>query len=149
MLAKGRDDLKKGEAFCKPEGLLSTYDAKIQTAQSILINYHLAQDSALQIKLNKLTNIIDFLVGGADDLGTREYLSIVSKNIKNTSDISKKIDELQKEILSLNYNPKIYSGLGKCEMDVSAGSLTEQAQDMLSVTKGFRLFGQKFVPDSY
>ena len=150
MLAKGRDSLAKGEAFCTPEGVISTYDAKIQTAQSILISYHLSQDKILETKLNKLTSIVDFLVGGADDLGPREYLPIVSQNVSNISDISSKIDSLQKSILNLNYNPKIYGGLGKCQMDVSKSTeLTEQARGMLLVTKGFRLFGQKFVPDSY
>lgn len=149
MLSKGDLNIQRGTSFCNLNGIISDYDAKVQTAQSSLINYYLAKDASIENRIEKITNVLNFLVGGADDLGPKEYLPVVKKNISSQSDISKKINDLQKEFLSINYNPKIYSGLGGCELNNTGDKLEEQAQAMLLNTKGFRLFGQKFVPDSY
>jgi len=104
---------------------------------------------------NKLTNIIDstdFFVGGSDDFGSKEYMQIVAQYVKQPTDITKKFNLIQKDILSIPNKTKIYSGLGKCGLNVSTNNQAEldaQAQNILNYTKGFRLFGQKFVIDSF
>lgn len=150
FLAQGDSAQKTGTSICSENGILSSYDAKIQTVGSVLINSYLLNDNVLQSKLTKMTEILDFLVGSSDDLGMKEYIKVMNKYVKNSGDIVKNIDLIQKDIINLPDKTKIYSGLGACQMDISNETqLNDQATGILKVTKGFRLFGQKFVPDSY
>jgi hypothetical protein len=99
-------------------------------------------------------------VGFSDDLGPNEYSEVLKKLFKDEIDpqkIGEKYLELKKTILDYPYNPKIYSGLGACELLMSCPPLSEekvqalksQAKELLEKTKGFRLMGQRFTLDSW
>jgi hypothetical protein len=150
FLAHGDSKQKDGTSLCSESGILSIYDAKIQTVGSSLINFYLSGDITLKKKLMNMTEITDFLVGGSDDIGVNDYLAIMNKYVKSSNDIVKNNELIQKDIINLSDKSKIYGGLGGCMLDISKNTeLNDQAVGILKATKGFRLFGQKFVPDSY
>lgn len=152
FLAQGNSELDNNISECTSSGIISQYDAKVQTTGSLLINWYLLNDFNLQKKLTAMIDIMDFLVGSSDDFGIKEYSPIVTQYITQPSDIVNKFDLIQKSILGIPSRTKIYSGLGKCGLNVSTNNQAEldaQAQNILNYTKGFRLFGQKFVIDSF
>src|SRR5206468_11992619 len=87
----------------------------------------------------------------ADDLGLPEYRSALAKVCGSALDLAaltdpKKLLALKAE-LAKSRPPAIYSGTGQqsAPPDASPGALVEA----LGKSAGFRLMGQRFVPDSY
>jgi len=104
--------------------------------------------------------ITGYFVGLSDDLGPYEYSQALNKVLGSnyqTSDLAAKYPEIKSALDLLTYNPKIYSGLGQCELsmgcpplsDQELQNLKDQAKKLLAETKGFRLMGQRFTLDSY
>ena len=150
MLAKGSEELMKGESNCLKTGIISVEDAQIQTAQAALISKHFEEDEGLQKTWKKIYNITSFYVGYSDDLGPYEYLSLIDKILSGEKITKEDISQLQNNILNSLPNPKIYSGLGDCELkNTEIKSRIEEAEQYLKNTKGFRLMGQRYVLDSY
>lgn len=161
-LIKGSPVLSKGKSECTGglEGIISEYDAKIQTLQASLIAKKFLESKSIQEKWQKIYAITSFFVGFSDDLGPQEY-SAVLKNLFGgeirPQNLEEKYSEIKDSLLNLPYNPKIYGGLGACELlmpcpplsDEEIQELKVQAKKLLEETKGFRLMGQRFTIDSW
>jgi len=161
-LIEGSPLLYPGESICTGDvgGIISEYDARIQTLQAFLLSNQFSQSRDLRERWNRIYAITSFLVGFSDDLGPNEYSEILKKLFKyeiNPQEIEENYLELKETILDFPYNPKIYSGLGACELLMPCPPLSEkeiqalklQAKELLEKTKGFRLMGQRFTLDSW
>jgi hypothetical protein len=161
-LIEGSPLLSPGESICTGNvgGIVSEYDARIQTLQAFLLANQFSQSQNLQERWNRIYAITSFLVGFSDDLGPNEYNEVLKKLFKdeiNPQKIEENYLELKETILDFPYNPKIYSGLGACELLMPCPPLSEkeiqalklQAKELLKKTKGFRLMGQRFTLDSW
>jgi hypothetical protein len=159
-LIKGSSGNSPGESSCKPDGIISTYDAKIQTLQASLITYNFLINSNIQKKWSRMYAITSFMVGISDDLGPTEYGKVLKDTLGEEitpEKIEQNYPAIQKELEDYPYSPKIYSGLGGCQLLVPCPPLTDeeiqqlkvQAKELLNGTKGFRMMGQRFTLDSY
>ena len=139
------------------EALVTHYNAKIQTLQAM----HLAQSLGLaQVDtrtgkevLDRMSSIIDFYVGTADDLTPYEYIEVSDSVFGSDLDLF----DLQNEdnYFALKYHlsklrpPEIYGGTGGEDLALWPPFYPEQLDELLDITKGMRFFGQRFIPDSY
>ena len=90
-----------------------------------------------------------FYVGLADDLGRQQYKAALAKVCGAALDLATlgdagKMQALRQELAKYN-PPAIYSGTG----GQIAGSGSDDLLKVLDKTTGFRLMGQRFIPDSY
>ncbi len=150
FLLKGAENWgPMGEAF------ISIEDAKIQTLQAVLLaksieNIQVAQRSGLDV-WDRLYSVTAFYVGLADDLAPYEYLDTLNKIFG--SDFEPAILENEniffhlKTELSLLRSPQIYGGTG--DIWINPPVTSEALDEVLDKTKGMRLMGQRFIPDSY
>jgi hypothetical protein len=138
-----------------PEGLISEYDARIQTLQAFLLatslkNVQAGERSGLDI-WDRLYNVTAFYVGLADDLTPYDYLWALNQVFEAGFALTDLTNEnnflaLKKE-LALLPSPRIYGGTGNVVID---GPITDESlNEVLDKTKGMRLMGQRFIPDSY
>ena len=161
-LIKGSPSLSKGESMCTGpmNGIISEYDAKIQTLQASLIAKKFLESKKIQEKWQRIYAITSYFVGFSDDLGPCEYSAVLKNLFKKeltSQELEEKYPEIRDVLLNLPYNPKIYSGLGACELfmpcpplsDKEIQELKVQAKKLLKETKGFRLMGQRFTVDSW
>jgi hypothetical protein len=161
-LIKGSLILTKGKSECTGpmNGIISEYDAKIQTLQASLIANKFSQSKDIQGRWSRIYAITSFFVGFSDDLGPYEYSAVLKSLFEGKikpQDLEKKYPIIRDALLNLPYNPKIYSGLGACELfipllplsDKDREELKIQAKKLLEETKGFRLMGQRFTIDSW
>jgi len=151
MLLKGTKDISPGETNqFNEEALISTYDAKIQTMQASLITLKFAESQEIKDKWDKIYSVTAFYVGLSDDLGPYEYLEAMNFILKegfDLNDLTEKNIEKLKVKLAEYRPPKIFGGTGDC--GINPPFTLKQANQCLKKTKGFRLMGQKFIPDSY
>jgi hypothetical protein len=153
LLLKGSDMVEKGETcdtFPPCDALISTYDAKIQTIQACLIASRLAESPELRAGWDRIYAVTSFYVGFSDDLGPYEYIDAMDSVFGGVFDPNELTDEavgLLKAKLAEYRPPEIYGGTGWVVL--TPPFTPEQADEVLDVTKGFRLMGQRFVPDSY
>ncbi len=153
MLLKGTEQVDIGEScndFPPCKALISLHDAKIQTIQASLITSKFAESQKLKEKWNRIYSVTSFYVGLSDDLGPYEYidaLNFVFDGKFNPNDLTEENIEKLKSKLAEYMTPEIYGGTG--EIGIWPPFTTEQADEILDVTKGFRLIGQRFIPDSY
>lgn len=161
-LIQGSPTLSPGESICSGniEGIVSDYDARIQTLQALLLSKYFSQSKGIQNRWNRIYAITSFLVGFSDDLGPIEYSEILqelaSKDF-NSQELEENYREFKDALINFPNNPKIYSGLGECELlmpcpplsEEEIQTLKEQAKGLLGKTKGFRLMGQRFTLDSW
>ncbi len=163
-LIKGSANLAAGESLCTGpmNGIVSEYDAKIQTLGANLIANKFLESANIKEKWQRMYAVTAFFAGFSDDLGPFEYTNVLKEafngQAKITSqDIEGKLPVIAKTLSDLTFNPKIYSGLGQCELfmpcpplsDEELAALKVQAKQLLGETKGFRLMGQRFAIDSY
>lgn len=150
FLLKGTDNFSpSGEA------LISKKDAKIQTLQTSLITVMLdslkIENKNIRDIWDRLYSVTSFYVGLSDDLTFYEYRDSIKKvfgtsfNIQEFDDETKLLN-LKGELATLRM-PKIYGGTGECE--VSPPFTDNKLNQCLDKSKGFRIFGQRFVPDAY
>jgi len=153
MLLKGTDQVGPGETC--PDippctALISDYDAKIQTTGASLIAAKFAESEDLKIKWDRIYSVTAFYVGLSDDLGPYEYIEALNYVLEgefNPNELTEEnIGELKAKLAEY-MSPKIYGGTGDCV--VWPPFTPEQADECLENTKGFRLMGQRFIPDSY
>ena len=133
-----------------PEGLVSAEDAKIQTMGAALIASEFDEHSELQDKWDRIYSVTAFYVGISDDLGPYEYREAMNSVFTGTFDPNALTDESVLELkakLAEYRAPQIYGGTGDCV--IPPPFTPEQADQCLEATKGFRLMGQRFIPDSY
>ena len=164
-LIEGSSSLSPGESMCSgsPGGIISEYDARIQTLQAFLLAEKFLSSHNIQERWNRMYAITSFMVGFSDDLGPYEYGEVLQKvfseenSIINSDRLANHYSQLKEVIGNYPYNPKIYSGLGACELLMPCPPLTEkeiqdlkiQARALLKQTKGFRMMGQRFTLDSW
>ncbi|EMR73518.1 Protein of unknown function (DUF3160), partial [Thermoplasmatales archaeon SCGC AB-539-N05] len=151
--------MKGGEPHCQEcDFIISEEDARIATIQSCLIAAFLptlkSNDNTLENLWNRIYKVTSFFVGIADDLTPYEYLGCIKdvfglefNATKLTNDT--KLLELKVELVQLR-NPEIYGGTGQVIIYKAPGTFTvEDLYEVLNKTKGMRLMGQRFIPDSY
>ncbi len=148
MLLKGSDAIPPGTTNpYDKEGLISTEDARIQTTGACLIASEFANDGELLGKWDRIYSVTAFYVGLSDDLGPYEYIAAMNSVFGGSFDPDNLNDEAIGELkvkLTEYGSPKIYGGTGNC-----VAFTQEEADQCLNNTAGFRLMGQRFIPDSY
>ncbi|MDG6256866.1 MAG: DUF3160 domain-containing protein [Methanomicrobiaceae archaeon] len=133
-----------------PDALVSAEDARIQTAGATQITAAMAADPATQALWDRVYTVTAFYVGFSDDLGVYEYLEAMNRVFGGTFDpAAVREDEVAalKAELAAYRSPQIYGGTGNCQIPPPYSP--EQADRCLESTRGFRLMGQRFIPDSY
>jgi hypothetical protein len=137
------------------EALVSVEDARLQTMQAMLVTLALdglrVGDQPIADTWNRIYGVTAFFVGLADDLTPYEYKEAMRKvyGAAVTWDAlayEAKLFELKKELAQLR-NPQIFGGTGNCMVPPDA--TPEDLDRLLAKTKGLRLMGQRFIPDSY
>jgi DNA-binding beta-propeller fold protein YncE len=149
MLLKGSDEIPQGTTDpSNKDALISTKDARIQTIGAGLIVSQFNEN--VMHGWDRIYSVTSFYVGLSDDLGPYEYTdalnSVLGEKFKRT-DLDENNTQKLKEILAQYRSTKIYGGTGACV--ISPPFTMEQANECLENTKGFRLMGQRFIPDSY
>ncbi|UCD50293.1 MAG: DUF3160 domain-containing protein [Phycisphaerales bacterium] len=149
--------LLKGHEIWGPlgEALISPYDAKIQTLQACLLAISLNTqqvDERLAREIwDRLYAVTALYVGLADDLTPYDYLWALDRVFEpgyTLADLDDpdRLHELKTE-LTLLPSPRIFGGTGGGRV---MPPLTEETlNEILEKTKGLRLMGQRFIPDSY
>lgn len=161
-LLNGDKNLNPAESECSGfyNGIISEEDAKIQTLQAGLVAKKFLESKELQQRWQRMYAITAYMVGFSDDLGPFEYSEALKAALGDeitNEKLVERYDEFKSKVQELSYNPKIYSGLGACQMAMSCPPLSDeelqslkvQAKNLLNQTKGFRLMGQRFTLDSY
>jgi len=153
LLLKGSDLIEEGETcgeFPPCDALISKYDAKIQTMQACLIASKLVETPELRASWDRIYAVTSFYVGFSDDLGPYEYIEAMDSVFGGVFDPNELTDETIGQLkakLAEYRPPEIYGGTGWAVL--FPPFTPEQADEVLEATKGFRLMGQRFVPDSY
>ncbi|OFV67287.1 MAG: hypothetical protein SCAL_001556 [Candidatus Syntrophoarchaeum caldarius] len=138
--------LKGGCGDC----LVTKEDAELQTIGASLIAGYLAGSPDLMAKWERIYTVTAFFVGLSDDLGPYEYIDALNHVFGDELEPGELTGEninLMKAKLAEYDSPKIYGGTGRCEIDPPF--TPEEADRCLENTEGFRLMGQRFIPDSY
>jgi hypothetical protein len=161
-LIKGSPLLSKGQSICTGpmDGIISEYDAKIQTLQASLIAKKFLGSQSIQERWQRIYAITGFFVGFSDDLGPYEYSAVLKSLFEEelkSQELEEKYPEIRDVLLAFPYDPKIYGGLGACQLFMPCPPLSNeeieelkaQAKKLLQETKGFRLMGQRFTIDSW
>jgi len=152
--------MKGGNPHCQYcDFLISENDAKIQTIQASLIATALPNvmidGESLENIWTRIYKVTSFFVGTADDLTPYEYLDSIKDVFGpqfNATELANatKLLELKMKLAQLR-NPKIYGGTGEIAILKPPGVAftIEDLNETLDKTKGMRLMGQRFIPDSY
>ncbi|RZN15304.1 MAG: DUF3160 domain-containing protein [Methanosarcinales archaeon] len=148
MLLKSSDAILPGTTNPRDKkGLISIYDARIQTTGACLMASEFANNYELMGKWDRIYSVTAFYVGLSDDLGPYEYIDALNSVFGGSFDPNnlndKTIGELKVKLTEYG-PPKIYGGTGNC-----VALTSEEANQCLDNTAGFRLMGQRFIPDSY
>lgn len=151
--------MKGGEPYCRTcDFLISEEDAKIQTIQASFMATVLSSlsvnDETLHNLWTRIYTVTSFFVGTSDDLTPYEYLDCIQEiygsefNATEFTDDDKLL-ELKVKLVQLR-SPKIYGGTGQIGLYNPSGIYTvEDLYEVLEKTKGMRLMGQRYIPDSY
>ncbi|MCP4613099.1 MAG: DUF3160 domain-containing protein [Planctomycetes bacterium] len=150
FLLKGRENSEQPS-----DALVSAYDARIQTLQACLLavslDTQLVDERLAREIWDRIYTVTAFYVGLSDDLTPYDYLWALERVFGQEYMLAELDDpnhflELKTE-LALLPAPKIFGGTGDAgvELPVTEESLNE----ILAKTKGMRLMGQRFIPDSY
>jgi hypothetical protein len=154
--------MKGGEPYGQEsffEFLISEEDAKIQTIQASMMATALpnleVDDENLEELWTRIYTVTSFFVGASDDLTPYEYLDCIQEVYGSTFNATEftdddKILELKIKLVQLR-SPEIYGGTGQIIIYTVSGvsATVEDLNAVLEKTKGMRLMGQRFIPDSY
>jgi hypothetical protein len=154
--------LKGGDPACEYDycpALISHEDADVQTVGALLLTQDMNELKTGTDKIaatwEKMYLITAFFVGLSDDLTFYEYLDTIKKVIGDVVDINKFADQnvlfsIRSE-LARKHSPQIYGGTGGQVIWIDPGEeiTPEMLEKLLDKSKGFRLMGQRFIPDSY
>jgi len=137
------------------EALISAHNARIQTLQGVLLatslkNVKVGSRTGLQV-WERLYRVTAFYVGPSDDLTPYDYVWAVEHVFGRDFALGDIADEKNlfalKRELALLPSPRIYGGTG--DVLVTRPVAPETLDKILDKSKGMRLMGQRFVPDSY
>jgi len=163
--------LKGGEPHGRAgDFIVSAAEARRQTLAAVMLTEAVAKaalDEGLKASdiWTRIYDVTSFMVGAADDIGYEEYVQVLStpaafkvsalpKGLLPAADlVNGQNFFLFKKQLALLAPPAIYSGTGNLlvtDPTILAGAADEKELDrLLAKAMGFRLFGQRFVPDAY
>ncbi|MCK4795690.1 MAG: DUF3160 domain-containing protein, partial [Desulfobacteraceae bacterium] len=150
FLLKGRENSEQSN-----DALISTYDARIQTLQACLLAISLdtqqVDDRSASEIWDRIYTVTAFYVGLADDLTPYDYLWALDRVFGQEYALAELDDpnhfhELRTE-LALLPTPRIFGGTG--DANVVLPVTEESMNEILDKSKGLRLMGQRFIPDSY
>jgi formylglycine-generating enzyme required for sulfatase activity len=131
-----------------PNALISIDDAKIQTLQAVLLSLSFGARPTISSLWQEMYTTTGFFVGFADDLTPYDYLGVLTSLFAESTlpeDLLEPDNLLAlKRELALLPSPRIYGGTGNVIADPN-----DPLEELLNETKGMRLMGQRFVPDSY
>jgi hypothetical protein len=150
MLIKGTSDVEPGRTCTTCEALISDYDSRIQTLGAAILSQAMARHGNLMRAWERTYKVTSFFVGFSDDLGPYEYIEAVDAVLGGKALPPSYSPEVHGNLMAklAEYrSPRIYGGTGGCE--ILPPFTPEQAKECLAKTRGFRLMGQRFVPDSY
>ncbi len=144
--------LKGCEPACPLCDCLITFqEAKTQTLAASIISNEISNDSFLMENWERIYAVTCFYVGYSDDLGPYEYIGALNAVFNGKFDPNnfndEKFLELKTYLVEKFPSPKIYGGTGQCEIPDTA--TPELIDSCIEKTKGLRLMGQRFIPDSY
>ncbi len=139
--------LLKGKTAKIRDALVTEDVAMMQTRQAMMIAEALRSDKELHDKWQRMYTVTAFFVGFSDDLTAEDFSNALADvRIAGSPDSDKILHELRKELASYP-SPAIHGGSGNI---VATRPVTEEDLDKaLDKTMGLRLFGQRFIPDSY
>jgi len=150
FLLKGHENYgQSGEAFINP------YNARIQTLQACLLaislNTQQVENRSASEVWDRVYRVTAFYVGLADDLTPYDYLWALDQVFGQEYIVTDLVDPDHfhkiKSELALLPSPKIFGGTG--DPIVKPPVTEETLNEILDKTKGMRLMGQRFIPDSY
>ena len=135
--------------------IIKETDATIATIQACLISTRLASletdNEPVESLWERVYTVTAFFVGTADDLIPSEYLLSIKTVFGTEFNATEFIDEGKRlqlaGVLAQLRSPLIYGGTG--DVAIPPPFTKEQLATVLDKTKGMRLMGQRFVPDSY
>ena len=141
----------KGNNETISDALVDEPMANRQTIQALLISRDLTRDEALLKRWQRLYSVTSFFVGLSDDLTIFDYAEAYPavRATAGTKDVAAK--EFLNGVrwrMARKRSPLIYGGTGAqmvFELDETEATLAT----VLEATKGLRVMGQRFVPDSY
>jgi len=135
--------LLKGNNETIGDALVPEAVANRQTIQALLLSRDLTGDKELLAKWERIYTVTAFFVGLADDLTIYDYAEAYPAS---NGIASKAVLDGVRVHMARKPSPLIYGGTGLKEVyDFDEATLIK----MLDATKGLRLMGQRFVPDSY
>jgi len=150
--------LKGGESFGPNDEpfLVSKDEGQAQTIAAghivkLLAGGKVKDGRAAREIWQRVYTVTAFYVGLADDLGLAEYEASLSKVTGAAMDIGMLVDEanwrkVQVELAKFN-PPAIYGGTGA--QGTYGGANPDKLIEALDKSTGFRLMGQRYIPDSY
>jgi hypothetical protein len=148
--------LLKGTEPGITDALVTAEDARAQTTQALLISSLLSEDTAsarteLREPWETVYAVTSFFVGTSDDLTPTEYAAQVREVLGASFDWTQLASDTTftalRDGLAAVRSPRIYGGTG--DITVLPPFSPEQLDEVLAPTKGMRLMGQRFIPDSY
>jgi hypothetical protein len=150
FLIKGTTAVGPGETCANCDALISAYDARIQTLGALILADLMNRDPVLMEAWERTYRVTAFFVGFSDDLGPYEYIEAMNQVFGGTPRLQSSSqadqDRLKAKLAEFR-SPMIYGGTGGCT--IPPPFTPEQADKCLAKTRGFRLMGQRFVPDSF
>ncbi|MFW5866890.1 MAG: DUF3160 domain-containing protein [Armatimonadota bacterium] len=122
--------------------------ARAHTRQALLMTKLLSEDQQARGPWERISDAIDFFVGGADDLGFREYLPVAREVFGEALPLEElateaKLDEFIARARAELAAPEIAPFFHEAD---ASGELVGQPKPQ---GRQFRLLGQRFIPDSW
>ncbi|MCX6671237.1 MAG: DUF3160 domain-containing protein [Euryarchaeota archaeon] len=135
--------------------IINEIDAHIATIQACLLSTALFSltdhERPLEELWERIYVVTTFFVGAADDLIPFEYLTSIKTVFGTTFNATEFTNETKMltllGTLAQLRSPQIYGGTGNVVIQPPFSK--EQLNEVLEKTKGMRLMGQRFIPDSY
>jgi hypothetical protein len=135
--------------------IINEIDANIATIQACLLSTALFsltdQERPLEELWERIYVVTTFFVGAADDLIPFEYLTGINTVFGTRFNATEFTNETKMltllGTLAQLRSPQIYGGTGNVVIQPPFSK--DQLSEILEKTKGMRLMGQRFIPDSY
>ena len=138
-------------------GIIPLEQARIQTLAACILagtmDGKLADGRTVAKAWDRLYSVTAYYVGLADDLTPYEYRSALRGAVGEDvtaaalTDAGKFFD-LRRRLAQMR-KPEIYSGLGNLAGPPAGVADEKTLAEMLGLTQGMRLMGQRYIPDSY
>ena len=148
----------KGSDRPADRALVSEREARVQTMAAVLLasmldNVKVSDGRTLARVWDRMYSVTAYYVGFADDLTPYEYRGAL-REVYGVRPAVADLNDAQKWLkfraaLARLRSPEIYSGTGDIEGPPAAIADENDLMKALASTKGMRLMGQRYIPDSY